>query len=124
MKRLMILPILATAGAAFGQSYNVDLNVTSGSGVGAPAASFGGAAGTSGTWNSITSASAMTAALVDTTGANAGVTFTRSRSTGFSSTNNPATTGDFDKLMDDYQETAVGTAMTYTFNNLPAGNYA
>lgn len=123
MKRFAVLPAIVLAGAALGQSYNVDLDVTSGSGAGLPSSSFGGATGGAGVWNGITSASAMTTAIVDTAGASAGVTFTRSRSTGFANQSNPAVSGNFEKLLEDYQAGAVGVPLVYTFGNLPAGTY-
>ncbi len=124
MKRFAIVPAIVLAGAAFGQTYNVDLDVTSGSGAGLPAGAFGGPLGTAGTWNSVTSASAMTTGLVDANGANGGVTFTRNRSTGFSSVSNPLVSGNYEKLFEDYQGSAVGGSLIYTFANLPAGTYA
>lgn len=124
MKRFAIVPAIVFAGAAFGQTYNVDLDVTAGSGAGVPASAFGGPLGTAGTWNSVTSASAMTTGIVDAGGANNGVTFTRNRSTGFSSISNPAVSGNYEKLFEDYQASVTGGSLIYTFANLPAGTYA
>ena len=118
MRRIAAIAALLSGGLALGQSVNVDLNMSAGAGSGVPSATFGGAAGSPGTWNSITSASPQSSALVDVNGNAIPATLTRSRTVGFTQFNNVVTTGDFDKLMDDYQESTAGGSLTYTFSGL------
>lgn len=120
---LIALVGLASGAPAFAQSYNVDINVTSGNGAGAPAASFGAGAQQPGFWNSVTSASPTTMALTDTTGVVSGVTLTRSLNGAIAGASIPATSGEYAKLFDDAQETTSFESMTFTFNNLPFGDY-
>lgn len=124
MRRIAAMAALLSGGLALGQSVNVDLNMSAGAGSGVPSATFGGAAGSPGTWNSITSASPQSSALVDVNGNAIPATLTRSRTVGFTQFNNVVTTGDFDKLMDDYQESTAGGSLTYTFSGLTTGRYA
>jgi predicted outer membrane repeat protein len=116
--------LLLLCGQAMGQSFNVDINNTSGNGAGVPANSFAGAAGQAGFWNSITSATATTSTLKDLAGNNSAVTFTRDTTGTFSGVADAGVSGEAAKLMLDYQGlTSFGT-LTYSFNNLAAGTYA
>jgi len=127
--RAITLPSLASTllllcGQAMGQSFNVDLNNTSGNGAGVPANSFAGAAAQPGFWNSITASSATTSTLKDLSGVNSAATFTRDTSGTFSAAADAGVSGEAAKLMLDYQGlTSFGT-LTYSFNNLAAGTYA
>jgi len=117
--------ILLTGAVANGQSFNIDIGSSSGApGTGAPATTFGAAAQQPGTWNNIIGNQAGAFSLVGLNGAATGVTFTRSSSTGHSyGFNNPNTSGNFALLLDDAHDIGVGNTITYTFNNLAAGNY-
>ncbi|MFO0835666.1 MAG: GC-type dockerin domain-anchored protein [Phycisphaerales bacterium] len=127
--RAITLPTLASTllllcGQAMGQSFNVDINNTSGNGSGVPANSFAGAAGQAGFWNSITSATATTSTLKDLNGNNTSASFTRDTTGTFTSAADAGVAGEAAKLMLDYQGlTSFGT-LTYSFNNLAAGTYA
>ncbi len=116
--------LLLLCGQAMGQSFNIDINNTSGNGSGVPANSFAGAAGQAGFWNSITSATATTSTLKDLAGNNSAVTFTRDTGGTFTGAADAGVSGEAAKLMLDYQGlTSFGT-LTYSFNNLAAGTYA
>ena len=122
MKRVLIGLSVLSAAAAFGQSINVDMNVTSGAGAGAPASGFRGAAGVAGGWNALGSSSGYT--LVDINGNLGPVTLTRSGGGTMTSHSTGALTGDFERLLEDGFRGSTGVTLTYTFANLSAGTYA
>src|SRR5687767_10131928 len=118
MNKRAILPILLTGGAALGQSFNVDMNMASGAGAGAPSSAFLGAAGLAGTWNAV--GAGTPASLVDLAGAATGVTLTRSGGGTMTNGSSAALSGDFEKLLEDYFNGSSGVTLTFTFNNLQA----
>jgi hypothetical protein len=122
MKRIAIATILSTAAAANAQSFNVDFNVNAGAGAGAPAATFKGAAGQGGFWNSVGSQTLITLSGLD--GAATGVTLTRSGGGSVGSNSTAALTGDDEKLLEDGFEGSGGVTINFTFSNLQAGTYA
>jgi predicted outer membrane repeat protein len=97
--------LAALAGSALGQSINVDMNVASGSGAGAPVTSYGAALGQTGTWNAITPSSASggtTVAVANASGVMTGVLLKHYASD--TSGQGANGTGEFAKLMGDYAE--------------------
>jgi hypothetical protein len=108
---LALLALLVPAGLA--QGFNVDVVM----GFGTPANSYGGAAGQTGTWNGLPAQSGF-AALSDVDGNVTGATLT-----GIDlfelAFNNAGTSGDDEKLMDDFLD---GDA-TYVFDGLANGDY-
>lgn len=112
---------------ALGQSFNIDFNRTSGNGAGAPSATFGGAAGQAGTWNSITSATPLTTTLVGLNGAATGVSMTRENTGTFLSRTGGGGSADYAKLIDDIIFISPGdpdTTMSISFSGLANGTYA
>ncbi len=103
-----------------GQSFNIDIDTTSTSitGNGPPSSAFG-AAGLPGVWNSLTGGSM---GLVRIDGVASSATITRSTTATTSGFNNASTTGDAEKLMDDYQRFDA-VPFTVTIAHLQAGHY-
>ncbi len=119
-----IAALVLFAGTASAQSFNVDLNASSGNGSGVPSASYGAAAGQAGTWNSITNASAATVGLQKIDGSASSVNLTWNKGTAISGIFDSGITGDNAKLEQDGQfMTSFGT-LQYTFSNMAAGTYA
>jgi predicted outer membrane repeat protein len=121
---LSTLAMAALAGTASAQSFNVDINSTSGFGNGVPNSTYAGAAGQTGTWNSILSSSPTTVALTNLNGTASAATLTRATNGTIVNTSNLTTNGNFSLLHDDYQRLAPQGTLVYTFNNLQAGDYA
>lgn len=128
MKRAWIAVAAGCAALpAFGQSFNIDINRTSGNGAGVPSASYGAAAGQPGTWNNITSSTPLTTTLVGLNGAATGVTMTRENTGAFLSRTGGAGNTDYAKLIDDVIFISPGdpdTTLTITFSGLQNGKYA
>ncbi|MGE0479781.1 MAG: hypothetical protein AB7Q17_04845 [Phycisphaerae bacterium] len=120
---LAILSSAAIVAAASGQSINVDLDHTSGAGIGAPSNSFAGAAGQPGAWNAV-GAYAGTQLLRNLNGVASGVTLARSGDGALGSSASGALGGDWEKLLEDHFAGAAGVTLTYTIGNLQAGTYA
>ena len=73
MRRLLLASALLT-GSAYAQSFNIDIDIAGAQyGGGAPANSFGGAAGTPGVWNVIGGVPGLTTTLKGLNGATTGV---------------------------------------------------
>ncbi len=126
MDRCVAISTLALlAGTASAQSFNVDFNVTSGNGSGAPSSAYAGAAAQAGAWNNITNSSAASVVLNGLNGAASSVNFAWNKSTTISAGSfDSGLTGDTAKLCQDGQfMTSFGT-LQYTFSNLQAGTYA
>jgi hypothetical protein len=128
MKRAFLLLTAACAAIpAFGQSFNIDFNATSGNGAGVPPLSFGGAAGQPGTWNNVSSSTPLTQTLVGLDSVATGVTLTRENNGQFLSRTGGAGTTEYRRLMDDILFVASNspdTTLTLTVNGLAAGKYA
>ena len=125
MSRFGAAFILSTvAGSALAQSVNVDINRTTGSGAGAPAATLAGAAGQAGVWNDVAPTLAGAQSLQGLGGAASGLTVTRTGSSGSNGSSAPIGTAEYAKLMWDYSflPTANGE-VEYTVNGLDAGLY-
>lgn len=125
--RRAITPALLTLACATGasaQSFNVDINSTSGFGAGVPATSYAGAAGQAGAWNSVLSSSPTTITLNNLDGSASSVSMTRATNGTFINTTNLTTNGNFSLLHDDYQRLSPQGTLAYTFSNLQAGQYA
>lgn len=122
MNRISLaLCVALSSGTAFGQSFNIDFG-GSGAGSSAPSSSFGAAAGQPGHWNLVQSTSPANVALLGLDGLATGVVLARATNGTFSSANSPATSGNHENLLDDYQSISSDT-MVFTFNNLQQGKY-
>jgi hypothetical protein len=120
MKRVLACGVLAaTAGTAFGQSYNIDFNAA---GRAAPLASYGAAAGVAGTWNAFQSAAApQTQALSLLNGVTSKATITHSASGGMRTWTYGA--GDFARVMDDVAWAEGTGEITVEIKDLDPGAY-
>ena len=116
--------LLAFAGIAAGQSFNVDINTTSNFGAGVPSSTYAAAAGQPGTWNNVLSTSPNTVNLVNLDGSASSATLSRATNGTFVNTTNLTTSSNFSLLNDDYQKLSPQGTLVYTFNNLQAGDYA
>jgi hypothetical protein len=125
IRRSLVLGCIALAWAtsAPAQSINVDIgsNVT----YPLPSSAYGAGAAQPGVWNAFSAVGPTSLPMVDIAGASTSVTLTV---TGLYfadfESNNAGTTGDDQKLMDDIQDLGgAGSAVTWTFSNLSAGNY-
>jgi predicted outer membrane repeat protein len=114
--RLAVLSLAALAGQACGQSFNIEV----GTSAAVPSSSFGGAAGSAGTWNAVTSSTAASITLKNLDGSNSSVTMTHSTAGSFFNNSNPNISGDFQSLMGDVQ---ADSTITYSFTNLTPGQY-
>lgn len=110
--------LASLAGHAAAQSYYIDLGL----GGSTPSSTFGGAAGVPGTWNHVGSSTSSVFSLKDTANVATSVTLVRDIGTAFSSVNNASISSGFESLMEDYEYAPSGP-LSYTINNLPAGNY-
>lgn len=125
MRRFVVFAAVSLAAfQAAAQSFNVDLNRTSGTGAGVPSSAFAGAAGQPGTWNSITNASSGTTTLVGLNGVATAATFTRGSINNYLSRSNPNITGDYELLLEDVLVLTAPNSTSFSFNNLQAGTYA
>lgn len=115
--------VAALAGTASAQSFNVDINSTSGFGAGVPSSTYAAAAGQPGTWNSVLAAHPTGILLNNLDGSLSPVIFTRALNGTFINTTNLTTTGNFSLLHDDYQRLSPQGTLAYTFSNLAAGDY-
>jgi hypothetical protein len=123
---LCICGLAATTASA--QSFNLDSDtgVAGNTAMGAPSATFGGAAAQPGTWNVISGITTLSIPLLKLDGSASGATFTRQSAAGgnfaFDNTN---TSGDFQLLLDDgYDLSALPTGfVTFTFSGLQNGTY-
>lgn len=115
--------IVGSAPVALGQSFNIDIDGAIGSGAGAPASSWGAAAGQSGIWNAIVFQPNNPGpfALVDASGNPTGVTLRQTGATGTLNFTQNATSGNTKLLMDD--AVFAATAYTITVSGLAAGTY-
>ncbi|MDP6538666.1 MAG: zinc metalloprotease [Planctomycetota bacterium] len=86
----------------------------------APSDSFGGAASQSGTWNAV-SGTANNVSLDQVDGTPSGAVISVSGGNGNFASNNPGTTGDIQRLMDDIQDADTST---WTISGLGNGSYA
>ena len=119
---LSAIVALAISGPLAAQSgYNVD--IASSSNPTAPANTYGAAAGQSGVWNTVApGASAQT--ILNTSGANQGVTLTSTGGYPALSYNDASTSGNDQSLLDDFHDTdAAAEVATWTFAGLQPGNY-
>ncbi|MDX2148268.1 MAG: hypothetical protein SFZ23_12170 [Planctomycetota bacterium] len=115
----------ALSGQALAQSFNIDFNVASGSGAGAPTSTFGAASGQTGTWNAVTPVSTVggaTQALTNTAGLGTGALMTHTATSG--SATGAHGTSDFSRLMADYAEVFGNNGQAWAeFTNLQTGVY-
>lgn len=101
----MVAGLLA-AGDAAGQTFNVDIDGTTGAGSGVPAITFGAVAATPGRWNSVPAAGAGPFRLLLLNGATSTVTLTREGAGSGFGVDNAMITGDFARLLEDLQNIA------------------
>ncbi len=97
--------LAAAQGAALGPSVNVDMNRGPGAGAGAsvPTHPFGAASGQNGVWNDVPRSGNGPFALLGVDGLPSGVTLSRTGSSVDGAFGHSFTTGDYDRLLDDYQ---------------------
>ena len=116
---------LFVASSAFGQSHNIDFNVTVGAGAGVPAVTYGAAAAQPGTWQPIGAVGAnVPVALSGLNGLPSGASFTSLTANPTFAFNNAGTAGDNELLLDDVLDLGgAGATDTFTFTNLQNGTY-
>ncbi|MCC6676113.1 MAG: hypothetical protein IT436_03115 [Phycisphaerales bacterium] len=129
MKRLIaISTLLALAGTAFGQSFNIDINRSSGNGAGVPSSAYGAAAGQPGAWTDVNSAGSATTFLKTLAGGSSGVTITRGVSgmtaSTFDGVFDSGASGDAAKLLLDFERLDAFGTLIYTVDGLLPGTYA
>ena len=118
---LLCMTLMCEPSLAQLAGYNVDVGSPNGSGK--PGNGFGGAAGQFGYWN-VVGANADNEPLLDTKGADYGATFSSSGGLSALNYNHASTSGSFQNLLDDFQDTdPSGGAITLTFNGLETGDY-
>jgi len=121
---VVVVGLLALGGGACAQCFNVDFNASSGFASGSPTSTFGGLAAQPGPWNAVPATGPGPFPLVDTRGQNTGVAISRSGSAVEASFNSPQTTGDFERLLDDFQRVpAPNGTTTLTITGLQPGDY-
>lgn len=113
---------------AHGQSINIDMDAASGAGANTPTLSFGAAAGTPGRWNSVPPAGAGPFSLLLLNSSASTVTISRVGIGSSYTSNNAATTGEYERLLDDIQNIGNpdpnnNTGSTLTINGLAPGEY-
>lgn len=115
--------LILCAASAHAQSFNVDIDAAAGGpGVGVPPSSYGSAIEQAGFWNSISPGTAVTSTLKRLDGTNSATTFTKATNGSISGGN--LMIFDFALLYNDWQQIGVGAGdLTYSFNNLEAGDY-
>ncbi|MBX3363645.1 MAG: hypothetical protein KF866_02660 [Phycisphaeraceae bacterium] len=122
--KVMIGTLVSLAGLAFGQSLNLDINVTSSPGNGKPGNSFAGAAGQPGHWDWIAPSTSGNISLRGLDGNYAGVTVTRTGSWGNGSDSISGASAEFSSLMFDYGRVVGQNGfLGLQFNGLDAGMY-
>ncbi|MFN0136962.1 MAG: right-handed parallel beta-helix repeat-containing protein [Phycisphaerae bacterium] len=111
------------ASIAFGQSFNIDLDLPAGHfGTGAPTNAFGAAAGQPGFWN-IVAGIGGNQVLKGLNGVNTSATLQTSGDFAFRD-GNANGDGDFAKLIEDtFQLAGAGATFTFTVSNLAPGRY-
>ncbi len=114
--RVAVLTLLALAGQASAQSFNIEI----GTSATVPSSSFGAAAGSPGTWNAVTSSTAASITLKNLDGTNSTVTMTHSLTGSFFNNTNANLTGDYQSLLNDVQ---ADSTITYSFTGLTPGQY-
>jgi len=116
------------AAPAAGQSFNLDSDtgVVGNTAMGAPAATFAGAAAQPGTWNAITGNVLLSMPLVNLNGSPSSAVVTRQASAGGNfASDNANTTRDFQLLLDDGYDLSAAPAgfISFTFSGLQNGTY-
>lgn len=122
MARLLIsfVALAAAAAPSLAQSINVDMQ-PSGGPFGVPSPSYGGSAGSPGTWNPVSAASVTN--LLATDGSPTGVSLMTTASVNnFFSNNFASTSGDDEALLDDFQQPDDGW-IEWVFTGLAPGHY-
>ena len=111
--------------AASAQSFNIDLDIGSGSaniGAGAPSPSFGGAANSPGFWNDINGGDHGPRSLSGLDGSLTSAQISASGGIGsYGGYNNPLNTGDYALLLNDSAD--VGVTNFYHFSGFAPGHY-
>lgn len=112
---------------AAGQSFNLDSDTAVvHPAMGAPSATFGGAAAQPGTWNAISGIALLTIPLVNLDGSPSSAVFTRQSAAGGNfAFDNANTTRDFQLLLDDGYDLSAAPAgfISFTFSGLQNGTY-
>lgn len=123
---LSLSALVLSATAALAQSINIDIDLQpNAAGAGAPSNSFAGAATQTGVWNKFDLPMGAQMALKNTAGANTAVTMQTGGIGNYYDFDHASLSGDMSKLLEDgwQVDTAIGAALTFTFNNLAAGRY-
>ena len=119
-----VIGLACAVTSAHAQSLNIDINSPSGAGSGVPSSSFGAAAGQPGVWNSVAPTGTGPFALLNLAGSVTSVTLSRSGAAVDSMFNSGQTSGDHEKLLDDYQLiSGVNPSSTITLAGLIPGLY-
>lgn len=125
LKPFLMLTLIGFTLRASAQSFNIDLDVGSGSanvGNGTPSSMFGGAAGQIGFWNRIDSATHTSQwTLLGLDGSTSAARMTNTFTGGGGGSGWIGNTGDHRLLMNDY--TRITIPCTFTFSNLLPGRY-
>lgn len=109
---------------AIAQSMNIDINSPTGAGSGVPSSSFGAAASMPGVWNSVAPTGTGPFTLVNLAGSAVPATLSRGGAAVDSMFNSGQTSGDHEKLLDDYQLiSGVNPSSTITITGLIPGAY-
>lgn len=121
MRTTLISGVLAIAPCAFAQSLNIDFS----DGAPGPDSSYGAATGQTGFWNSMHPVHAGgNFPLMDLNGDPSAVIVSNIGGTGLPTTNDPATTGADEALLDDYLVTfSAGLETCLFFKNMQPGTY-
>ncbi len=122
---VVLAPLMGCCGVAHAQDINIDIDFpTAPAGAGVPANTLAGA-GNIGTWFGVAPTGAGPFALRNINNLPTVVTMTRtftSAPTALSS-NNPSTTGEHERLLDDGMSFSNGSTVTHTFSGLTPGTY-
>ena len=123
MKRILGLIIPLATTAAYGQGFNIDLDLPTGNlGTGAPTNAFAAAGAQAGFWNAIGNIGTTTT-LKGLNGVNSAVTVQSSGNFIYHDGNSSAT-GDYAKLLEDcFKLAGANDSFVFTFSNLAAGKY-
>lgn len=118
----------AGAGTLRAQSINVDIDVTTGAGASVPTLAFGGAANAPGRWNSVPPTGAGPFQMLLLNGALSSVKISRTGMAASFASNNAATAGEYERLLDDIQNIgnpnpSNNPGSTLTIDGLAPGDY-
>ncbi len=121
---LVAAVVCASARLACGQSFNIDFDsIPFIPGYDAPSATFAGASGQAGYWNPLVGLPRFGAALRDIGDQPTGVVITAFGNAGIGGDNDPVTTGDRERLIDDYVDLSIIRPVELVLTGLAPGRY-